>query len=164
MEHIIAVALDHNNAIGRANRLPWSLPDDLKRFKSLTMGQTVLMGRKTAQSLRRALPGRRNLVLTSDPVPPFAQMETVASIAAACATAAAAGASQLWSIGGGQVYAAMMPIADVLEVTHVQTRIAEADVFFPPIDPLRWVAVWREHHAADSRHSVAFEYVRYRRR
>ena len=164
MELIIIVAFDLHQAIGRANALPWSLPDDLSRFKSLTMGQTVVMGRRTALSLGRALPGRQKLVLTSDPTPPFTHMKTVACIADARAVAEATGAKQLWIIGGGQVYAALLPLADVLEVTHVQTAIGDADVFFPPINPAIWAPVWRESHQTDHRHLFPFEHVRYRRR
>ena len=164
MEIIIIVAFDLRQAIGRANTLPWSLPDDLKRFKSLTMSQTVVMGRRTAMSLGRALPGRRNLVLTSEPTLPLPNMETVASIAGARALAEAGGAQQLWIIGGGQVYAAMMPLAEVLEVTHVKTAIDDADTFFPPINPAIWVPVWRTSHQSDQRHLFPFEHVQYRRR
>lgn len=164
MELIIIVAFDLHQAIGRANTLPWSLPDDLKRFKTLTVGQIVVMGRRTALSLGRALPGRRNLVLTSEPTPPFSHMETVATVADARAVAEGAGAQQLWIIGGGQVYAAMMPLADVLEVTHVQTAIEDADAFFPQINPAIWVPVWRQAHQTDHRHLFSFEHVQYRRR
>ena len=80
---VLVAALDRHRAIGRGNALPWRLPDDLKRFKALTLGKPVLMGRKTAESLGRALPGRRNLVLTRSGVTPFDGMEAVASIDAA---------------------------------------------------------------------------------
>ena len=109
VELALIAALDRNGAIGRDNGLPWRLPDDLKRFKALTLGKPVLMGRRTAQSLGRALPGRRNLVLTRSGAVPFEGMQAVATVAQAVAIAADDGASQLCVIGGGEVYALCLP-------------------------------------------------------
>src|SRR5690242_4444615 len=96
----IIAAIDRRNAIGHDNQLPWSLPDDLRRFKALTTGHAVLMGRKTAESIGRVLPGRRNLVLTRRGASPIAGMEVVDSFAAA----RAAVDGELFVIGGGEVY------------------------------------------------------------
>ncbi|WP_115045582.1 dihydrofolate reductase [Xanthomonas arboricola] len=164
MKITLIVAFDRNNAIGRDNALPWKLPDDLKRFKALTLGKPILMGRKTARSLGRALPGRLNLVLTRSGQVPFADMQAVASIDAAIALAEAAGAQELCVIGGGEVYRLTMERADVLAVTDVDTAVERADTYFPPIDPAVWEAVQREQHAADARHAFAFDYVDYLRR
>ncbi|PPT91778.1 diacylglycerol kinase [Xanthomonas arboricola pv. arracaciae] len=161
--HLI-VAFDRNNAIGRDNDLPWKLPDDLKRFKALTLGKPILMGRKTAQSLGRALPGRLNLVLTRSGQVPFDGMQAVASVEQAIERAAQDGAQELCVIGGGEVYRLTMEHADLLAVTEVDTAVADADTHFPPIDPAVWEAVRRESHAADARHAFAFTYVDYRRR
>ncbi|WP_047124648.1 dihydrofolate reductase [Xanthomonas arboricola] len=164
MKLTLIVAFDRNNAIGRDNELPWKLPDDLKRFKALTVGKPILMGRKTAQSLGRALPGRVNLVLTRSGQVPFADMQAVASLDEAIAQAEAAGAQELCVIGGGEVYRLSMERADLLAVTEVDTTVERADTYFPPIDPAVWEPVQRESHAPDARHAFAFDYVDYRRR
>lgn len=159
-EIVLVAAIDRAGAIGRDNQLPWRLPDDLKRFKALTLGHAVLMGRKTADSLGRALPGRRNLVLTRSGKAPFDGMEPVASLAEAIA---ACDGPALMVIGGGEVYAQALPLAARLHLTHVHTRVDGADAFFPAFDAAQWRPHWREAHAADERHAHAFEFVDYRR-
>ena len=159
----LVAALDRNRGIGRGNELPWRLPDDLKRFKALTLGKPVLMGRKTADSLGRALPGRTNLVLTRGGSVPFNGMHAVASIDQALAAARAAGARELCVIGGGEVYALALPRADALHLTHVDTMVGDADAFFPAWDPERWQVLSREPHPADAKHAYAFEFVDYAR-
>lgn len=159
----LIAALDRNRAIGSDNDLPWRLPDDLKRFKALTLGKPVLMGRKTAQSLGRALPGRRNLVLTRSGQVPFEGMEAVASIDEALQAAIGGGAGELCVIGGGEVYAQCLPLATGLHLTHVDTEVDGADAFFPAFDPSQWRVVAREQHASDAKHVFAFEFVDYLR-
>lgn len=161
MEIALIAALDRQRAIGRGNALPWHLPDDLKRFKALTLGQPLLMGRRTAESLGRALPGRRNLVLTRSGRVPFGGMEAVASLDEALAAAGHDGASRLCVIGGGEVYALCMPRAARLHLTHVDTVVEGADAFFPAFDARDWRVVSREAHVADLRHAHAFEFVDY---
>ncbi|HEY5849516.1 MAG TPA: dihydrofolate reductase [Lysobacter sp.] len=163
MELVLIAAHDRHRAIGRDNELPWRLPDDLKRFKALTLGKPVLMGRKTAQSLGRALPGRLNLVLTRSGQVPFEGMQAVASADEAMGVAADAEAPALCVIGGGEVYALCLPIATQLHLTHVDTVVEGADAFFPAIDEAQWRVVARERHEADARHAVAFEFVDYLR-
>lgn len=160
----LVAAMDRNRAIGYANELPWRLPDDLRRFKALTVGKTVLMGRKTAQSLGRALPGRRNLVLTRSGAVPFDGMQAVPSIDAAIGLTAAAGEVELCVIGGGEVYVQCLPLASAMHLTLVDVAVARADAFFPAFDPGPWQVVAREAHEADARHPHAFEFVDYRRR
>ncbi len=160
---VLIVALDRHGAIGRDNALPWHLPDDLKRFKALTLGKPMLMGRKTAESLGRALPKRRNLVLTRSGRAPFDGMQAVATLDEACALAAADGAQELCVIGGAELYALTLPHAARLSLTHVDTVVDDADTFFPAYDPTEWRAVARETHAADDRHAFAFEFVDYER-
>lgn len=164
MKIILIVAFDRNNAIGLNNDLPWKLPDDLKRFKALTLGKPILMGRKTAQSLGRALPGRLNLVLTRSGWVPFEGMQAVASVEQATERAAEDGAQELYVIGGGEVYRLTMEHADLLAVTEVDTVVDNADTHFPPIDPAVWSPVRSEPHAADDRHAYAFSFVDYARR
>lgn len=157
----LIAAMDRNRAIGRDNDLPWRLPEDLKRFKALTMGKPMLMGRRTAQSLGRALPGRRNLVLTRSGRAPFEGMEAVASVEAALD--AAQGAGELCVIGGAQVYGLLLPRADVLHVTLVDARVDGADTFFPAFDPGQWREVRRDEHPADARHAFGYAFVDYLR-
>jgi dihydrofolate reductase len=159
----LIAALDRNRAIGRAGAMPWHLPDDLKRFKQLTLGKPVLMGRKTALAIGRALPGRRNLVLTRGGRVPFDGMEAVASVDAALRAAAGDGAGELCVIGGAQVYALTLPLATTMRLTLVDTAVDGADAFFPAFDAGDWHAVSREQHEADARHAFAFEFVEYRR-
>ncbi len=160
---VLVAALGRDHAIGRGNALPWHLPDDLKRFKALTLGQPVLMGRKTAQSLGRALPKRRNLVLTRSGRVPFEGMEAVASLQEAIDIAADDGAQTLAVIGGGEVYALAMPLADRMHLTWVDAEVADADAFFPRLDADGWRVVARDAHPADARHPHAFEFVDYLR-
>lgn len=157
----LLAALDRNRAIGRGNALPWHLPDDFRRFKALTMGKPILMGRRTAESLGRALPGRRNLVLTRGGRVPFEGMEAVASLDAAVALAAADRAGELCVIGGAQVYALALPRATAMHLTHVDAAVADADTHFPPFDAGDWEIVSRAAHPADDRHAYAFEFVDY---
>ncbi|MDR0183375.1 dihydrofolate reductase [Lysobacter arvi] len=161
MKLSLIAALDRNRAIGRDNDLPWRLPDDLKRFKALTLGKPVLMGRKTAQSLGRALPGRRNLVLTRSGDVPFEGMQAVASVDEARRIADADGADELCVIGGGEVYALTLPAATHLFLTHVDTQVDGAEAFFPPFNAAQWRVVSRQRHEADAKHALAFEFVDY---
>lgn len=157
----LLAAMDRRGAIGRGNALPWHLPDDLRRFKALTLGKPVLMGRRTAESLGRALPGRPNLVMTRSGRVPFDGMQAVASLDEALRLADGQGADELCVIGGGEIFALALPAAARLHLTHVDTVVEGADAFFPRFDPGRWRVVARERHAADARHAVAFEFVDY---
>lgn len=157
----LVAALDRNGAIGRDNTLPWHLPDDLKRFKAVTLGKPVLMGRRTAESLGRALPGRTNLVLTRAGRAPFDGMHAVGSVEEALERAA--DAPELCVIGGGEVYALTLPRATRLQLTLVDTVVEDADAFFPAFDAGEWREVFREAHPADARHAFSFEYVDYER-
>ena len=156
MKLSLIAALDRHHAIGKGNALPWHLPADLKRFKALTLGKPVLMGRKTAESIGRALPGRRNLVLTRSGRVPFDGMEAVASLPDALAAG-----EEVCVIGGGEVYALALPMATHLYLTHVETVVEGADAFFPAFDAAQWRVAAREVHAADGKHAFAFEFVDY---
>jgi dihydrofolate reductase len=160
-ELVLIAALDRVGAIGLGNALPWHLPADLKRFKALTLGKPILMGRRTAQSLGRALPGRRNLVLTRSAQVPYSGMEAVESIDAALAVTA--GEPELMVIGGGEVYAQCLPLAARMYLTHVDVRVEGADAHFPAWDAGGWTVVDEQCHAADERHQYAFRFVDYRR-
>lgn len=160
---VLVAALDRRHAIGRGNALPWHLPADLRRFKALTQGQPLLMGRKTAESLGRALPGRRNLVLTRSGRIPFDGMEAVASVEEALRVAALDGADELFVIGGGEVFAMTLPLARRMHLTWVDTVVDGADAFFPAFERSGWRETLRQAHAADARHALGFEFVDYRR-
>ncbi|TAK39358.1 MAG: dihydrofolate reductase [Lysobacteraceae bacterium] len=157
----LLAALDRAHAIGKDGDLPWHLPDDLRRFKALTLGKPVLMGRRTAESLRRVLPGRRNLVLTRSGRVPHEGMEAFTSLQAALD--ALAGVPEACVIGGGAVFAETLPLAARMHLTWVDTEVAGADAFFPSFDPARWRVVSRERHLADDQHAFAFEFVDYER-
>ena len=163
MQISLIAAIDRNFAIGKGNALPWHLPDDLKRFKALTLGKPVLMGRKTAESLGHALPKRRNLVLTRSGCAPFADMEAVASLEDALHIAPI-DQEELCVIGGGEVYALALSRATHMHLTHVDTAVIDANAFFPRFDPADWHVVERTAHAADATHAFGFEFVDYRRR
>ncbi len=163
MKLSLIAALDRNAAIGKGNALPWHLPDDLKRFKRLTLGKPVLMGRKTAESLGRALPGRLNLMLTRSGRVPFEGMQAVDSVDAALQSASSDGMRELCVIGGAEIYALTLPLADALYLTHVDTVVEGADTFFPGFDAGGWRIASREKHSADAKHAFDFEFVDYLR-
>ena len=150
----LVAALDRDYAIGKANALPWHLPDDLRRFKALTLGKPVLMGRKTAES-----PGQRNLVLTRGDTVPFAGMEAMSSLQHALD--AVAGADEVCVIGGGEIFGETLPMATRLHLTWVDTVVEGADAFFPRFDGAAWREVAREAHPADAKHAFAFAFVDY---
>ena len=157
----LVCALDRERAIGREGALPWHLPDDLKRFKALTLGHPTLMGRKTAQALGRALPKRRNLVLTRSGRVPFAGMEHVASLDEALALSRG---QTLMVIGGGEVFALALPLARVMHLTWVDTVVEGADAWFPRFDAAQWRITSQAHHPADAQHAFAFEDIDYTRK
>lgn len=163
MKISLIAAMDRNRAIGKGNALPWRLPDDLKRFKAMTLGKPILMGRKTAQSLGRVLPGRLNLVLTRSRQVPFDGMHAVASLAEAQGLASDEGAGELCVIGGGEIYALALPLATQLHLTLVDTEVKAADAHFPHFDTGQWRETFREAHVADARHACAFQFVDYER-
>ena len=157
----LVAALDRNNAIGKAGALPWHLPDDLKRFKQLTLGKPVLMGRKTAQSIGRPLPGRLNLILTLSRNAPF-HADNVVAVRSIEEALAHAGASELMVIGGGEVYRQTIDVADRLYLTEVDTVIDGADAFFPLFDRGNpWRGAAPVVHAADEKHEYSFSFVDY---
>jgi len=163
MEISLIAALDRNFAIGKGNALPWHLSDDLKRFKALTLGKPLLMGRRTAESLGRALPGRLNLVLTRSGRVPFAGMQAVETLAEALFVAGLEQAEELCVIGGGEVFALALPQATRMHLTWVDTVVEGADAFFPRFDPAQWRELSREAHPAGARNEFAFEFADYRR-
>jgi dihydrofolate reductase len=157
----IIVAADEQGGIGRDGSLPWHLPEDLKRFKALTLGKPIVMGRKTWDSIGRPLPGRRSLVVSRrrDFAPPG--VEVFDSLAAALA--AAESQPETCVIGGAQIYAQALPHADVIHLTRVHTS-AGADTFFPALDAAQWEEIAREDRSADERHAWPCSFLTLRRR
>jgi dihydrofolate reductase len=164
----IYVAIAENGVIGREGGLPWRLSTDLKRFKEGTMGKPIVMGRKTWESFpRRPLPGRLNIVVTRDKAYRAEGGETAGSLQDAIALATVRGrcmanADEICVIGGGQIYAQAMPLADRLHVTHVLATI-DGDTVFPPIDPAVWRVVSNEEFSAGEKDSHATRYTVYER-
>lgn len=163
MKLSLIAALDRNHGIGHGNAMPWHLPDDFRHFKALTLGKPILMGRKTAESLGRALPGRTNLVLTRGGQVPFDGMRAVASLDEARDIAAAEGAGELCVIGGGEIYRLLIAQATDLYLTRVDAEVV-ADTHFPEVDPALWREVDSQPHPVDARHAFAFRFVHYLRR
>jgi len=156
----LVAAMASNHVIGRDNALPWHLPADLKRFKALTMGKPILMGRRTFDSIGKALPGRENLVVTRDRTYKAAGCRVFADLGAAIA---AAGERELMVIGGAQIYAQTIALAQRLHLTLVQAEV-RGDVMFPEIDRSQWQIVSDETRRADERHEFDFRFVDYQRR
>ncbi len=152
----LIVAVARNRAIGQGGRLPWHLPDDLRHFRSKTLGKTVLMGRRTFESIGKALPGRRNVVVTRDATFEAPGATVVYTLEAALE--AAHDAQEIMVIGGASLYADLLPRAERIYMTSVHADV-EGDAFFPELDPDEWVEAGREHHAADERHAHAFTFI-----
>ncbi len=149
MRITIIVATDAANGIGIDNRLPWKLPEDLAFFKRNTSGHTVLMGRKTYESIGRPLPNRRNLVLSRAPDWQAPGVETVADLQQAIARAAAAGEDELFIIGGGQIYAQALPLAQRVLQTRIEHQF-DCDAQFPPLAAQDWQQVSAERHYSEA--------------
>jgi len=152
----LIVAMAHNGVIGRNNTLPWRLPEDLKRFKAITLGKPILMGRKTFESIGKPLPGRTNLVLTRDRDWRAAGVVVVHSVDEAIERAL--GAAELMTIGGAEVYRLLMPVAQRIYLTHVQADVP-GDTYFPDFDPTQWVDAQRTTHPADEKNVYAMTFV-----
>jgi len=158
----IIVAVARENAIGIGNRLLCHLPDDLKYFKRVTSGRTVIMGKNTFLSLPGgALPGRTNIVLNDTPGEQFPDCTMAASIGEALSFCDPD--QENFVIGGGFVYKQFFPLARKLYITHIDHSFA-ADTFFPAIEPEIWEEISRTEHPSDNRHPYPFAFVVYRRR
>jgi dihydrofolate reductase len=162
MIHII-VATDRNMAIGYQNKLLFWLPNDLKRFKELTTGNTIIMGRNTFLSLPKgALPNRRNIVLSTRKDASFPGAETYTSLEEAIK--ACKEDEKIYIIGGASVYKQALPLADVLCITEIDAEAPAADTYFPTIDPSIWKENSRESHPTDEKHEYPYAFVEYIRR
>jgi dihydrofolate reductase len=158
----IIVAVSEDWGIGKDNELLWHISEDLKRFKKLTSGNTVIMGKKTWESLpRRPLPGRKNIVLTDDPNESIENSVTAYSIDDALDKCGPE--EEIFIIGGGSIYRQFMPIADRLFITHVHKK-APADIYFPEIDRSIWKIIEKEEFKADDDIGLSYTYAIYERK
>ena len=157
----LIAALAENRVIGRDNTLPWRLPADLKRFRRLTTGHPILLGRKNYESIGRPLPERTNIILTRDRAYRAPGCIVVDTLEAAYAATSAA--SEMFVIGGGELYAQTLARADRLYLTWVHAQVP-GDTFFPTFDLADWTEIERERHEADGDHAYAFSFVTYDRR
>ena len=156
------VAVDENWAIGRQGDLLCHLPADMRHFKQVTMGYSIVMGRKTFESFpRRPLPGRQNIVITRNAGWQYPGVTVVHSVEEAIA---AAETDTVYIIGGAQVYELALPLVEVLHLTVIHARWASADAFFPAMDMSEWQEVSREHHQSDHRNAYEFDFVTLKRR
>jgi dihydrofolate reductase len=152
----IIVAVAQNGVIGADNGLPWRLPDDLKRFKALSLGKPIVMGRRTFDSIGRPLPGRTNIVVSRQPGLAIDGVSVARSLDDALVVAGAA--PEIVVIGGAEIFRQALPRTDTIHLTRVHARV-DGDVFFPELDPAKWREAAVEHHAADERHLYAFSFV-----
>lgn len=177
MKKCIIVAIADNNAIGKDNALLWHISEDLKFFRSTTVGCPVIMGRKTYESIGRPLPKRLNIIVSRkgydapDGVVVVSSLEEAFAAASANSTLSSVMSSEVetspkkcFVIGGGQIYAQAMQIADEMVITHVHTVIEDADTYFPVIDPSIWQVAERSEIHTDPETGYNFEFVTYTRK
>lgn len=151
------VAAATNNAIGKDGKLPWHLPNDMKHFKNVTWGMPVVMGRKTFESLGKALPGRKNIVITRQPGLNLAGTVTVQKIEDALFVAKQTDAKEVMVIGGGEIYKTLFDKAKRIYLTRVEAE-PEADTFFPVLHPKEWHLVSQQIHEADEKNAYNYSF------
>jgi dihydrofolate reductase len=157
----LVVAMSRNRVIGRDNQLPWRLPADLAFFKRITLGHPVIMGRRTYESIGKPLPGRLNIVVSSQR--DFAAPGCTVVRSMEAAYAAAGDAREVAVIGGSSIFEAALPEADTIYLTEVDAEVP-GDVFFPPFDRSQWSETELERHPADPRHAHPFRILRLERK
>ena len=155
----IIVAVAENGVIGSGNQLPWRLPDDLKRFKALSMGKPLIMGRKTFDSIGRPLPGRLNIVLSRQADLQIPGCRVVSSVDEAVGVAVEADpdVAEIVIVGGAEIYRQVLPRVQLIHLTRVHANV-EGDAVFPELQERQWREVAKEYHAADERHAHAFTF------
>lgn len=161
MKISIIVAQALNKGIGFDNRLMWRQSDDLKRFKQLTTGHTIIMGRKTFDSIGKPLPNRKNIIISRNTDLKIDGCIVVNSIEAALQLSQNESESEVFIIGGGEIYALTLPIADSLYVTEINTILIEADAFFPKIDNSLWQINSSESFKADEKNQFDYQFINY---
>jgi len=154
----IVAAVARNGVIGHRNRMPWHLPEDLRRFRQLTLGHAVIMGRRTFESIGKPLAGRNNIVVTRSPDWTRAGCHAAHSLEAA--VAAVHEREDAFVIGGAQIYALALPVASRLYISEIE-RDFEGDAFFPEFDRSRWREVSRESRVLDGAGGFSYHFVAY---
>jgi dihydrofolate reductase len=157
----VIAALAKNRVIGIENRLPWRLPEDLAHFKALTLGHPILMGRKTFESLGRPLPGRTNIVITRNP--DYKPDDCLVAPSIPAAIALCKDTDEVFFIGGADLYAQAIPLADRLYLTEVDIEVV-GDAWFPDYDRSAFMEVSRESHTGEKGDVLEFDFVAYARR
>ncbi len=157
----IIAAVAENNALGKNNDLIWRLPNDFKRFKKITSGHHVIMGRKTFESLDKPLPNRTTIIITRNVNYHAPGCIIVNSLENAII--AAREDENPFILGGGEIYKQALEFADILDLTRVHHVFDEADTFFPEIDFTKWIEIFREDHAADDTHNYDYSFIRYKK-
>lgn len=152
----LIAALSQNRVIGCNNQLPWHLPKDLKHFKAITLGHPVVMGRKTYQSLGKALPGRENVVISRDPH--FHPLDATVFSNLEAALMHLKESAEIFIIGGGHLFSQTLPIAQRLYLTWIEAEL-EGDTFFPEWDLGEWIEISRESHSADEKHLYSYSFT-----
>jgi dihydrofolate reductase len=155
------VAMGENRAIGFQGNIPWHLSADFKRFKELTMGHPIVMGRKTFESIGKPLPGRTNIVITTDPS--YVVEGCVAAHSLEEALAATGAADEVFIIGGAQIYELALPKVQTLYLTKVHGAF-EGDTFFPVLNEAEWNLIGSEDHAKDEKNDADFTFLIYERK
>lgn len=163
-ELVLIAAASENNALGKDNDLLWHLPDDFKRFKNLTTGHAIIMGRKTFESFPKPLPKRQHIIITRDRnyTVDFEACSVVHSLEEAFKAVEKDSLSYI--IGGGEIYAQSLKFATKIELTRIHADFSEADTFFPEIDLECWKLIAEDYHPKDERHAFDFTYLTYVRR
>ena len=156
-------AAGEDNSIGKDNDLLWHLPDDFKRFKRLTSGHKIIMGRKTYESFPQPLPNRTHIIITRDKTYSAGDPECIVVHSLEDALDLTEPDETIFIIGGGEIYALALEISDVIELTRVHGSF-EADAFFPEIDLSKWELVREEYHPVDPKHAYPFTYLTYHRK
>ncbi|WP_445385716.1 dihydrofolate reductase [Robiginitalea sp. IMCC44478] len=157
---ILIAAAGEQNELGKDNDLPWHLPDDFKRFKRITSGHTIIMGRKTFESFPRPLPDRKHLIITRDTHYTVSHPDCTVVHSVKDALSIVAKLDKAFIIGGGEIYHQFLPYATSIELTRVHASF-KADTWFPKIEEANWKLIAEEHHPADERHKHAFTYLSY---
>ncbi|MES2279207.1 MAG: dihydrofolate reductase [Bacteroidota bacterium] len=154
------VAIAENNAIGKNNELLWRLPNDLKHFRQITTGHTVIMGRKTYDSVGKPLPNRRNIIITRQKIA-IEGCEVVASVDEALVLCT--GEPEVFIVGGAEIYKLAMPVTNRIYLTIVHQEF-DADAFFPSINYHEWAETEREDHGTDEKHAIPYSFITLQRR
>ena len=153
---ILVAAASEDNALGKDNQLMWHLPDDFKRFKQITSGHHIIMGRKTFESFPKPLPNRTHIVITRQQ--DYRPQDCIVVNSFEDAIAAVPHGEDAFVIGGGEIYNLSLPFADKIELTKVHAQFPDADAHFPQIDLSKWELANTEYHAKDERHLIDFTY------